>query len=291
MFGRLSRKGENNMLRVAAYQSQGPVTSIQTQIEVVKGILQRADQQGIDIVCFPECFLTGYYSDRATAERLSFNRQDPYFLEILSELSEFSAVAILGFNERVGELLYNSVTVIEKGTILGIQRKHFLYHDYFTPGIEFTPIPVKGVPVGVLVCLDSNYLEPARILALQGTKLFFVPMCNRVPIAHPFAHRPDYYSHFIARTFENNCWLVTADWVYQNNGETVCPGHSCIYDPNGREVKRSKENNEQLLVADIPDDHFSTPVKRRVTGSEVLNHQLADCLLSNSCSTKHGAPV
>ena len=207
------------MLRVAAYQSQGSVTSIQTQVEVIKKILKKADQQGIDIVCFPEGFLTGYYSDRATAERLSFDLQEPYFSEILSELSVFSSVAVLGFNERVGEHLYNTVAVIEKGCVLGIQRKHFLYHDYFTPGTDFIPVLVKGISIGVLVCLDSYYLEPARILALQGARLFFVPMCNRVPVDHPLAHRPDYYSHFVARTFENNCWLVTADWSYPNDGE------------------------------------------------------------------------
>ena len=279
------------MLRIAAYQSQGPVTSIQTQVEVIKDVLQKADRQSIDIVCFPEGFLTGYYSDQTTAKQLSLDRQEPYFLEILSKLSVFSAVAILGFNERVGEDLYNSVAVIEKGCVLGIQRKHFLYYDYFTPGTDFTPVPIKGVSIGVLVCLDSNYLEPARILALQGARLLLVPMCNRVPIDHPFANRPDYYSHFIARTFENNCWLLTADWVYPNDGETVCPGHSCIYDPNGREIKRSKKDNEQLLVTDIPDSHFSVPIKQRVTGSEVLNHQLTGLLSSKSYSTELGVPV
>lgn len=276
------------MLRVAAYQSQDLVISVQAQLEIIKEVLLKADQQEIDIVCFPECFLTGYYSDRARAERLSLDRQDPYFSEILSELSKFSAVAILGFNEKVGEDLYNSVAIIEKGCVLGIQRKHFLYHDYFTPGTDFTPISVKGVSIGVLVCLDSQYLEPARILSLQGARLFFVPMCNRVPIHHPLAHQLDNYSHFTARSFENNCWLVSADWFYPSDGAMICPGHSCIYDPNGKELKRGKKDSTQLLVADIPSSHFTKPIKRRVTGSEVLNHQLSSLLSIKTKSSNYG---
>jgi hypothetical protein len=33
-------------------------------------------------------------------------------------------------------------------------------------------------------------------------------MCNLLPPTHPFAKRTAYYSHFIARSFENSYWLI-----------------------------------------------------------------------------------
>ena len=267
------------MLRIAAYQAAAPAKSIEGQLEVIKRVLQSADGKGIDIVCFPEGFLTGYYSDRETAQLRSLECKGALFSKVLAELAPFSAAAILGFNERFEGNLFNSVAVIEQGTLCGIQRKHFLYHNYFTAGEVFAPISVKGVSIGVLVCLDSNYLEPARILALQGAQVFFVPMCNRVALDHRFVKRPAHYSHFIARAYENRCWVAAADWAYPSDGETVSVGHSCIYSPNGEEIKRSEESKEQLLVADIPMEHLSTPVTARVMGSEKVNAQLAALML------------
>lgn len=57
------------MLHVATYQGIGPAKSIDGQLQTIKKVLQDADSRGLNIVCFPECFLTGYYSDRQKAEK------------------------------------------------------------------------------------------------------------------------------------------------------------------------------------------------------------------------------
>lgn len=278
------------MLRIAAYQGVGPIKSIDAQLQMVKMVLQDADTRGVDIVCFPECFLTGYYSDRQEAEKQSLSLSSPLFSKILSEISTFRATAVLGFNETSENHLFNSVAVIDQGTVLGIQRKHFLYHNYFTSGTDFIPIPIKGAHIGILVCLDSKYLEPARILSLKGAKILLVPTCNQVPLEHPLAQKPEYYSHFIARAHENNCWLFAADWSISSDGNTVCPGHSCIYNPDGKEILRSNEG-EQLLIENISNDHLTAPTKRRVTGSEILNSKLSTLLANKHLCKPQGGGV
>ena len=77
-------------------------------------------------------------------------------------------------------------------------------------------------------------------------------MDNRVPPEHKYSTRPSYYNHIVARSFENNCWFVSADVVRPNNGISICPGHTFVYDNDGVEVSRSKEFIEELLIHDIP---------------------------------------
>lgn len=100
-------------------------------------------------------------------------------------------------------------------------------------------------------------------------------MCNKVPLDHPFVHRPPYYSHFVAHSHENRCWLVAADWVWANDGSITCPGHSTIYDPDGREIVRSREGEQHFIVADIPRDRLFHEKGRRMHGSAILAQEIA----------------
>ena len=265
------------MIRVAAYQAT-PKPTFNCRKEQILAALEQADPNQIDFLCFPEGFLTGYYADKEEAAQNSLNISSMHFQKWLLETASFHVTAIVGFNERDGDKIYDSAAVIENGQLLGVQRKHYLYHDYFTSSCDFLTYQSKGVTFGVVICLDTNYFEPSRILALKGATILFAPMCNKVPLNHPFVERPPYYSHFIARAHENRCWLVGADWIWPNDGSMACPGHSVIYDPDGREIARSHEGKEQLLVADIPLDRLFNEKGRRVHGSPSLKQELAQSL-------------
>lgn len=268
-------------IRVAAFQST-PAPEIEARKDQIKNILTRAKAAHIDFLCLPEGFLTGYYAQEALARQNSVEVGDSAFKEWVEIFGNFNFTIIVGFNERDGNRLFDSAAIIENGQLLGVQRKHYLYHDYFTSGTSFSPFRSKGITFGVVICLDTNYFEPARILALQGATILFSPMCNRVALDHPYVSRPPYYSHFVARSHENRCWLVTADWIWASDGESVCPGHTCIYDPDGREIARSREGNEDLLIADISQERLFQEKGRRVHGSPALARELCNELFNKS---------
>ena len=189
----------------------------------------------IDFLCLPEGFLTGYYSEENLAEKCVRDKGETFCILARNDQGVLVTV-IVGFNEASGDDLFDSAAVIENGQLIGIQRKHYLYHDYFSSGIDFHPFQTKGVTFGILICLDTIYFEPARLLALKGACLLFSPMCNKVSVNHPYAERPPYYSHFVARSFENRCWLITSDWIWPNDSTYICPGHTVIYNPEGQEM-------------------------------------------------------
>ncbi|MDB6082077.1 MAG: uncharacterized protein JWO53_1349 [Chlamydiia bacterium] len=196
------------MVRVAACQIT-PADEVHARKIQMQCILKKAVKEHVDFVCFPEGFLTGYYADETLACKNSLEVGRGEFEEWLHLIREASSklTVIVGFNEREGDTLFDSAAIIENGNLLGVQRKHYLYHNYFKAGSSFTSFQSKDMTFGVAICLDTNYFEPARLLALQGATLLFSPMCNRVALDHPYSKRPRYYSHFVARSHENRSWL------------------------------------------------------------------------------------
>lgn len=261
------------MIRVAAVQSI-PKDLMEERLIQILETIKFADQQKVDFLCFPEGFLTGYYAEKNLAEKTAIEATSEFFKDFIAQTSSFKVTFIIGFNEREGDKIFDSAAVIEQGKLLGIQRKHYLYHNYFASGDLFSVFHSKGITFGIVICLDTNYFEPSRLLALQGATILFTAMCNKVSPTHPFNERPPYYSQFIARSHENRCWLVGADWIWPNDGKESCPGHSAIYDPDGREIIRSKENQPDFISVDIPADRLFIEKGRRLYGSLILKEQL-----------------
>jgi predicted amidohydrolase len=261
------------MIKVASYQFT-PASFIQTRKAQIRNILEKTILHNIDFLCLPEGSLTGYYSQETLARENSLDVNGEDFQEWLTLFNNTTATVIVGFNERNNDQIFDSAAIIENGLLLGVQRKHHLYHNYFTSGTSFSTFRSKGITFGVVICLDTTSFEPSRLLALQGATILFSPMCNKVSTNHAYAKRPLYYSHFVARTFENRCWLISADWIWANDGTYVCPGHSVIYDPDGVEIVRSLEGEEGFIMTEISQEHLFTEKGRRIHGSPVLKKEI-----------------
>lgn len=142
------------MIRVAAYQVT-PQTTFDARKEQIHNALQKADCEKIDFVCFPEGFLTGYYTQESLARKSSLEVHESVFKDFLSEIRSYLATIIIGFNEREDDSIFDSAAVIEKGNLLGIQRKHYLYHDYFTSDDQFSVFHNKGITFGVVIWIPT----------------------------------------------------------------------------------------------------------------------------------------
>ncbi len=123
------------MVRIASSQLR-PADDLEARMAQIKAILAKAQAMSVDFICFPEGALTGYYADENVARESSLEVGEPLFEEWLHAIKEASpyVTVIVGFNERDGEAIFDSAAIIENGALLGVQRKHYLYHDYFTPG-------------------------------------------------------------------------------------------------------------------------------------------------------------
>lgn len=220
--------------------------------------LRRADSERADIVCFPECFLTGYPDAEDLARSGAFPADGEKMARVLDVTSRYEALAIVGFNETRGAYLYNTAAVAHRGHLLGLYSKCAAYQKFHKQGRTFPVWEHKGVKFGVLICADGGYIEPARILALKGARVIFAPHFNAINAPGLLAHFTKVRSDHTARAIENSVYFVRGNNVVIDatksgltHGAPVGYGDSYILDPGGEIVARSRRHVEDFIMADI----------------------------------------
>jgi predicted amidohydrolase len=223
--------------------------------KVVKG-LEWADKERVEIVCFPECFLTGYPDKEDMARKVAFAADSPQIMKLLDRTMKFEATFIAGFNETRGADLYNTAIVVQKGHILGHYSKCSAYMPFHKQGREF-PVFTRGdVKFGVVICSDGGYIEPSRILALKGARIIFAPHFNYIGARGLIGHFQHVRADHIARAVENDVWFVRGNNVVvgKESGlsyEGVGYGDSYVIDPFGEMIVRSRRMQEDFIFVDV----------------------------------------
>jgi predicted amidohydrolase len=224
--------------------------------KVVRG-LERAQREGVEIVCFPECFLTGYPNHEDLARKYAFAADSPQMLRVLDSTSRFEPTLIVGFNEARGRDLYNTALVAHKGHLLGTYSKCFAYQPFHKQGREFSVFERQGLKFGIVICADGGYVEPARILALKGARVIFSPHFNYISARHLIGHFQHVRADHVARAVENHIYFVRGNNVVLNKDESITGydgigyGDSYIVDPYGEMLVRSRRHVEDFIAADI----------------------------------------
>lgn len=110
-----------------------------------------------------------------------------------------------GIIERDGATLYNTAALIGRdGEVAGAYRKTHLPREEveggLTPGDAYPVFQTDFGTVGLLVCWDVQFPEPARALALKGAELILLPIWGgNETLAR-------------ARAIENHVFLVTSSY-------------------------------------------------------------------------------
>jgi predicted amidohydrolase len=224
--------------------------------KVVKG-LEWADRERVEVVCFPECFLTGYPDTEEVARKGAFAADAPEMMKVLDRTGRFNATLIVGFNEARGKDLYNTAAVIHKGHLLGTYSKCSAYMPFHKQGREFPVFERSGVKFGVVICSDGGYIEPTRILALKGAKVVFAPHYNYIGAQGLLTHFQTVRADHTARAVENRVFFLRGNNVSPgkdpclSKSDGVGYGDSYIMDPNGEIIVRSRRHREDYLMADV----------------------------------------
>src|SRR5262245_54397402 len=138
----------NDFFMVAAYQGPVKEGDSKNSLDVALETTHSAEQLKVDILCFPETFLHGYFSLKQQAMEHSIDLNSIEFSNICQRFSSFHhTTVLLGLNEREDGKIYNTVVVIENGKFLGKYRKAYTYvpYNYYSLGHEFPVFSKKGI--------------------------------------------------------------------------------------------------------------------------------------------------
>lgn len=269
-------------IKVAAVQLKCTAdreSNIQNAIRLAK----TAAGEGANIVLLPELFERPYFCQErnydyyAYAEEPRSNAAVKAFMALSKELN---IVVPVSFYERCGNLLFNSVEVIDCGKLKGVYRKTHIPDDhyyqekfYFTPGdTGFKTFKTTFGTIGVGICWDQWFPEAARCLALNGAEVLLYPTAiGSEPIL-----KEDSSSHWqrvmCGHAAANLMPVIAANRVGEesvtpteaNGGQSsslVFYGSSFIADGTGEVISRLGREEEGVICAQFDLDELQ---KRRL---------------------------
>lgn len=239
-------------MRVAAYQVPLLATGSMEALALVRKRVEWCEAEGVTILCCPEAILGGLadYSANPAQFAIPTGRVDA----VLAPLASDTVTTIVGFTELAdGGLLYNSAAVFHRGAVLGVYRKLHpaIHRSVYSAGRDVPVFQVGGLTFGIVICNDSNFSEPAKLMAARGAAVLFVPTNNGLPPTRAGVELvAEARNADIARAVENCVWVIRAD-VAGGSDELVSFGSSGIVDPSGTVVRAARQMSEDLIVAEL----------------------------------------
>ena len=195
-------------------------------------LINQAAEKGADIVCLPEAITmasTGK-TPYETAEPIPGPTTD--FLASVAKKNNLYIVA--GLYERSGPVIYNTAILLDrKGKLAGKYHKVSLpreeVDEAVTPGDSLNVFDTDFGRIGMMVCWDVFFPEPARVLALKGAEIIVMPIWGgNLTLAK-------------ARAIENQLYLVTSCY----NTKTI---KTAVFDRDGTILAEANNDNPVIVV-------------------------------------------
>jgi hypothetical protein len=172
-------------LTVAAVQMSCSVNP-EESIKKAEDLVMEAVNKGAKLILLPELFERQYFCQERRYDYYEFakpvmeNEAVKHFIDVSRKTGTVLPISIY---EKDGNVLYNTVAMLDSGNFLGIYRKTHIPDDhfyqekfYFTPGnTGFKVFDTTTGRVGVGICWDQWFPETARSLTVNGAEIILCP--------------------------------------------------------------------------------------------------------------------
>ena len=236
-------------------------------VNLVHGVkkIREAAKKGAQIISLPELFKTRYFPQTKSRRYFSFAESVPgSTTEILGRLARQLKVVIIApiFEKHSAKLYYNTAVVINAGgRIAGTYRKMHVPNDprfyekfYFTKGnLGIRSVQTKFGTIGVLICWDQWFPEPARLTALSGAQILFYPSAIAWHSSEPkktrIEERNAWEVMHRAHAIANGIYVAVVNRVGREDKLNFW-GHSFVSGPFGEKMIQAGEKQEEILIAE-----------------------------------------
>lgn len=273
-------------IRVGSVQFQHAPGDKSANLATIARYAAQAAGQGVEILAFPECCISGYWHLRHLSQSEMLELSEPVpngpATQQLLELARAHRMTIgAGLIERDEQnRMFNSyVVAMPDGSFACHRKLHVFVNPHLTPGNRYTVFDTPhGCRVGVLICYDNNLIENARATALAGAEILLAPhQTGGCKSGSPFAMgvidrqvwderevnpaaihaeitgdkgRGWLMRWLPARAHDNGMFLVFSNGVGPDDNE-VRTGNAMILDCYGRILRETDKAGDDLVVADL----------------------------------------
>jgi predicted amidohydrolase len=240
-------------MKIALYQGPGRINDVEGALTLMAEVAGRAKAEGAGLLIMPEMYLSGYNIGAENARTCAI-AVDGAAMERAAGVARANGVALVfGYPELVGEQVANSAVLIgPDGTMLLNYRKSHLFGEldramFGFVGSDFPVAALGEFKIGLLICYDIEFPEPARRLALAGADVVLVPTAQMAPYEQVARHV------IPARAYENQVFLAYANHSGTDDGLEYI-GLSSICGPDGA-VLAAAGNGEDIIYATLDAGH------------------------------------
>ncbi|XAT61216.1 carbon-nitrogen hydrolase [Rhodobacteraceae bacterium Araon29] len=264
--------GTDKEMILGLWQGVGVPGDVASNIDNISRIARQAAAEGVKLLVFPECFLTGYFT-LVDIAAIAAQVDDLVFDQLASIADEYDIALVVGSYEASTQGTCNAAFVVHPGIgLVGTYRKRMLYGDWekrtFQQGTKPLTFTWKGLTVGVLICFDLEFPERARELANLGVDLIVTPTALMEPYENVLSLLVP------TRALENGIYVGYANRINREE-EFEYVGGSCIVSPDGNDMARAARAKQGLLTAKV-----SNMTRLQVTSKIDYLSELANEILS-----------
>ncbi|MEZ5098522.1 MAG: nitrilase-related carbon-nitrogen hydrolase [Thermoleophilia bacterium] len=252
------------LTRAAMIQFSGS-SEKERNIEKARRFVGEAAANGAKIVCLQELFNTIYFCFEENPAHYALAEPiDGPTVEAMCDLAAEHGIVLVApiYEKEIKGELYNTAVVIDpQGEIMGIYRKSSIpmvktaslfgsEKYYFKPGNTGFPVwqTPFGVNIGVMICYDRHFPEHARLLALNGADLVFVPT------ATCGMSRYLWEIELQAHAIDNIYYVGGVNRVGKDDGGSPDQhyyGSSFFTSPKGEILAQAGDQDDEIVYADI----------------------------------------
>ena len=249
----------SRVVRAALIQAHANVPKEEALANHIE-MIEEAAGQGAQVTCLQQIFFGPYFC--AQQEPKWFETAEPDdgpTVQTMRELArKHEMVLVVPFFEKEFEgVFYNTAVVIDAdGTVLGKYRKThipqvgpiFWEKYFFKPGnLGYPVFDTRVGKVGIFICYERHFPEPARMLGLQGAQITFNPSATIESLSR-YLWELEQPAHAVA-----NGYFVGA---INRVGEELVEGarfygSSYFCDPRGQIIAQASDSEDEVLVADL----------------------------------------
>jgi NAD+ synthase (glutamine-hydrolysing) len=269
----------HGFLRVAAASPVLRVADCSFNADRHIELLERAEEEGCDLVVFPEMSLTGYTCGDLFHQKALQDSAEKALRSVVAKTgSDFRGIAIVGMPVPVSGKLYNTAAVCGQGRIFLIVPKRFLpnYKEFYdaryfanaTALSEYAGADFNGesarvqrdlvfsflswpeATFGVEICEDLwAPIPPSSEMALAGATVLCNPSASNETVG-----KHEYRRQLVAQQSARclAAYVYAGSGVHESTQDVVFGGH-CLIAENGVILAESERfgRGDSLVVADI----------------------------------------
>jgi NAD+ synthase (glutamine-hydrolysing) len=269
-------------VRVAAAVPPLKVADIGHNLREILALATRADQQGAQVVVFPELSLTSYTAGDLFHQHLLLDRAAEALVALAEASATLRPVIVVGIPVAAEGNLFNSAAVVSRGVVHGLVPKTYIpgYKEYYEErwfassrdligrdvrlagrvvpigtDLLFRARDVPDLVIGVEICEDLwGPLPPSSWQALHGAHLVV-----NLSASNELVGKADYRRSLVAQQSARAiCAYVYASCgVGESTQDVVFGGHAIVAE-DGVILCESRRfaREPDLLVADVDVEHL-----------------------------------